>query len=169
MRTVALATLLFLALAASAWAHTVPPPPRWLATLIHEKFPGDEKRATCIVWHESRYSPTALYLDNYGLAQINRSTWDWRRNPRAVAVVGRVDWRRIYEPAVNLEVARRIYLHARGWSPWSTRGLCGGTREWMGVGRGGRVLGRRVERCARGPVTQGQFQEHRKGGVERCS
>ncbi len=123
--TTLLLCLLVFALAAQA-ASAYPPPPNWLAKLIHAKFPGDERRATCIAWAESRYNPRADNGISFGLFEIHQRTWDWHYNPRAIAVVGKVDWKRIYEPAYNAEIARKIYRHAGGWGPWTTRRGCGG-------------------------------------------
>lgn len=111
-----------------ALSHTrgIPKPPAALVKLIRRYFPRDYDRAVCIAWHESRFARRAYYLGNYGLYQLNRSTWDWRHNARAVPVVGRVDWTRIYDPEVNIRAAAAIYRHAHGWGPWSTRGMCGG-------------------------------------------
>lgn len=124
--TITLVLILALTVTSAGSAHAYQPPPRWLAKLIHQTFPGDERRATCIAYAESRYKPRADNGISYGLFQIHQGTWDWKRNRRAVPVVGKVDWKRIYEPAYNARVARRIYLHAGGWGPWVTRGGCGG-------------------------------------------
>ena len=101
-----------------------------VAQIIRRTFPDDPRRALCIATAESHLWPGAQNGSNTGLFQIDENTWDWRVNPRAVAIVGRLDWSRMHDAAYNAHAARRIYLYARrttgnGWSPWSTRGLCG--------------------------------------------
>jgi hypothetical protein len=116
--------LLALTVATARSHQRVPRPPAWLQRLIHDRWPRSEwGRAACIAWHESRYQPRAYFAGNYGLWQINRTTWDPGLNPAAARVVGRVDWSRIYEPRVNADVAARIWRHS-GWQPWATRGWC---------------------------------------------
>ncbi len=97
--------------------------------IIRRVFP-DDPRAQCIAWHESTDNPSAQNGTNTGLFQIDENTWDWRTNPAAIPIVGRLDWSRMHEAAYNARAARRIYLYARrttgnGWSPWSTASLCG--------------------------------------------
>jgi hypothetical protein len=97
--------------------------------IVRHVFPDDPARALCISDYESdgtphHWTPAARNGSNTGLFQIDRNTWDWRINPAAVPVVGRLDWGRMLEPLYNARAARLIYLHS-GWRPWSTRGLCG--------------------------------------------
>lgn len=123
--------ILLWALILAKWAAGAPVPQREVVAMIRRVFPDDQKRALCIAARESTGTP-GLYdpgSDNgisYGLFAIHRRTWDWHYNPRAIPVVGKIDWRRIYEPAYNARSARKIYDHAGGWGPWSTRGMCGG-------------------------------------------
>lgn len=110
---------------------------RRIQTVIRHVFHGDQARALCVADHESdgqphHWSPGAQNGSNTGLFQIDRDTWDPSRNPRALPIVGRVDWSRMREAAYNARVAHRIYLYERrtrrdanGWHPWTTRGLCG--------------------------------------------
>jgi len=131
--TAAIATVAVLAApASSALAQSQ----RAIAVIIRQTFPDDPDRAVCIADHESdgtphHFTPTARNGSNTGLFQIDRLTWDPRLNPRAIAVVGRIDWNRMLDAAYNSAVARRIYLYDRRrghdpWSQWSTRTLCGG-------------------------------------------
>lgn len=97
--------------------------------IVRRVFPDDQARALCISDHESdgtphHWTPTATNGSNTGLFQIDRNTWDWRINPRAIPIVGRLDWSRMLDPLYNARAARLIYRHS-GWLPWSTRGLCG--------------------------------------------
>lgn len=106
------------------------PTQKAIVTLIRHVFPDDQERALCIAAREStgtpgRFDPGSDNGISFGLFAIHQRTWDWRYNPRAIPVVGKVDWRRIYEPAYNARIARLIYDNAHGWRPWSTRGMCG--------------------------------------------
>lgn len=97
--------------------------------IVRQVFPDDQARALCISDHESdgtpnHWTPTAMNGSNTGLFQVDRRTWDWRINPRAIPIVGRLDWSRMLDALYNARAARKIYLHS-GWGPWSTRGLCG--------------------------------------------
>jgi hypothetical protein len=110
---------------------------RSVAQIIRHAFPDDQRRALCVAGYESTGTPghfdaTASNAGSDGLFELNGAVWDPARNPRAAAIVGHVSWRRIFEPAYNAMVARRIYVYDRrhradhdGWHQWSTRGLCG--------------------------------------------
>lgn len=118
-------TMLFLAAAASADGGYQ----QAIDQMIGRVFPDDPARARCIADHESdgipgHYNPRALNGSNTGLFQIDRRTWDWRLNPAAVPIVGRLDWSRMLEPGYNARAARLIFLRY-GWTPWTTRSLCG--------------------------------------------
>jgi hypothetical protein len=118
-------------------AHSSPTSQLRIQAIIRAAFPDDQARALCIADRESdgtphHWSPAAQNGSNTGLFEIDERTWDPARNPRALAVVGRISWSRMHEAAYNAMVARRIYLYERGtrrdgngWWPWSTRGLCG--------------------------------------------
>lgn len=130
MLTLTLALTLFALTAPTALAHPRPKNQRAIIALIRATFPDDPDRALCIAARESTgtpgmFNPAADNGISYGLFQIHKHTWYWRINPRAIPVVGRLDWKRIYEPAYNARAARKIYLHAHGWGPWDTRGMCG--------------------------------------------
>lgn len=101
-----------------------------IVALIRQTFPNDQARALCIAALESTgtrgvFNPAADNGISYGLFQIHQRTWDWKYNPRAIPVVGKLDWRRIYEAAYNARAARRIYDNAHGWGPWDTKRACG--------------------------------------------
>lgn len=95
------------------------PVERW-RPLVEEHFPPDEiDTAMCIIRHESSGDPEA---DNprstaSGLFQILGSLW--------APHFGVTD-EALYEPATNVELARRIWDESgwRAWSPYQ-RGLCG--------------------------------------------
>lgn len=105
--------------------------------IIRLVFPDDQARALCIADFESsgtrhHWNPWAQNGSNTGLFQIDERTWNPARNPRALPIVGPIDWRRMHQALYNARVARSIYLYERrtrrdtnGWFPWSTRGLCG--------------------------------------------
>lgn len=92
---------------------------------------GQAARALCVADRESdgtphHYSPAGVNGDQDGLFQIDGPTWDPARNPRALPIVGPIDWRRIFEPAYNAMVAFRIWRHS-GWLPaWTAdKWACG--------------------------------------------
>lgn len=110
---------------------------RSIGQIIRATFPDDQRRALCIAGYEStgaagRFNAAASNAGSDGLFEISGAVWNPARNHRALAIVGHVKWRRIFEPAYNAMVARRIYVYDRrhradhnGWHQWSTRGLCG--------------------------------------------
>ena len=123
MTLIAIAALAFAVAQASARGRLS------VVQIIEQVFP-DDPRAVCIATAESHLNPWAQNGSNTGLFEIDENTWDWRVNPRAIPIVGRLDWSRMHQALYTARAARRIYLYARrttgdGWSPWSTRGLCG--------------------------------------------
>jgi hypothetical protein len=103
-----------------------------LAQIITARFGHVEaQRAICVAEHESSgpaglLIPTAENAGQDGMFQIDSGTWNPALNPRALPVVGRVDWSRIFNPVVNTLVAYRIWKHS-GWLPaWTAdAGVCG--------------------------------------------
>lgn len=105
-----------------------------IAAAIRRRFPDDQQRASCIADHESdgtpgHYTATAMNGSNTGLFQIDEHTWNPARNPRALPIVGPINWAWMLDPVYNAMVARRIYLYERAkhrnpWGPWTTRGYC---------------------------------------------
>lgn len=141
------AKLLFLVAVAALALHAAPARAehRWsqarIERIVRATFPDDQTRALCISDHESdgtpnHWNPAGQNGSNTGLFQVDERTWDWRMRSgsgvaAAIAVVGRVNWSRMHDPAYNARVARRIWLwdRARGnspWNQWSTRRGCGG-------------------------------------------
>lgn len=96
------------------------PVERW-RPLVEARFPESEvETAMCIIAHESAGDPDA---DNprssaSGLFQVLGSLW---------APHFGVDRRDLYDPVINVDLARRIW-DKQGWSAWSPykRGLCRG-------------------------------------------
>ena len=88
--------------------------------LISAKFPGEESTACRVfISCESGGNPNAVSSTNdHGLAQINETTWNKPGHHDPVADwIGR-HWHSVYDPATNLEMARRIRA-AYGWQMWS--------------------------------------------------
>lgn len=85
----------------------------------------DWPRLDYIIWRESRCKPEVRNKrgrdDSYGLTQLNmRAHRKWVRG-----LVGG-DFTALYDPLVNLSVARVLYEKAEdaygcGWKPWTTR------------------------------------------------
>lgn len=135
--TVVVASLTVVVLVLPAHASHREPAKQSIGQIIRATFPDDQRRALCIAGYEStgspgRFNAAASNHDSDGLFEINGAVWNPERNHRALAIVGRVSWRRIFEPAYNAMVARRIYVYDRhhradhdGWHQWDTRGLCG--------------------------------------------
>lgn len=105
-----------------------------LRTIVRQGFPDDPNRAVCIADHESDGDPNHLTADAQngsmtGIMQVDRYTWDPVLNPRALPIVGRIEWRFMLNPRYNVMVARRIYLyqkrnHRYPWGPWTTASSC---------------------------------------------
>src|SRR3954452_25302179 len=83
------------------------------------QFPGQPRKADCIMRKESGYNPRAVSpTGDYGLFQINRSALYGTFQP----VTGQ-PWSSIFNPYWNAKFARWIYVR-QGWSPWTTNRLC---------------------------------------------
>lgn len=105
--------------------------PQWRQTALDAGWSeADWARLDQIIWRESRCNPGAHNGrgrdDSYGLVQLNmRAHRSWVRP----LVDG--DYSRLFDPAVNLTVARELFARADdaygcGWKPWTTRN----TRGW---------------------------------------
>lgn len=85
----------------------------------------DWPRLDYIIWRESRCKPDVRNKrgrdDSYGLTQLNmRAHKKWVRG-----LVGG-DFTTLYDPLVNLSVARVLYekaedMYGCGWKPWTTK------------------------------------------------
>jgi len=83
-------------------------------------FPGEVDYACRVfIGCESGGNPNAVSATaDHGLAQINEPTWNKPGHHDPVADwIGR-HWHAVYDPATNLEMARRIRA-AYGWQMWS--------------------------------------------------
>lgn len=94
-----------------------------LAQIITARFGpvGQATEALCVARRESSGSagilrPTAFNGGQDGMFEIDSGTWNPAVNPRALPIVGHINWAGIFDPVINTLVAFRIYLHS-GWLP----------------------------------------------------
>lgn len=105
---------------ASVWTSTHPEVEQWHQVALDAGWPESDWRwLACVMWRESRGDPGAYNGRgrdrSYGLMQLNmRAHAGW------VGPLVGGDFARLFEPSVNLAVARQL-LDAAGRSPWSTR------------------------------------------------
>lgn len=87
--------------------------------LVASYFPSEVGTACRIIMCESRGNPSAVSsTGDHGLAQVNKATWAKPGHHDPVADwIGR-NWGGVYDPATNLEMARRI-RSAYGWGMWA--------------------------------------------------
>jgi hypothetical protein len=93
--------------------------------------PSDWDKIDYIMWRESRCIPTVhtdirkghIFRndDSWGLMQINL-----KAHRKWVSPIVNGDFTKLFDPVVNLSVARNLYFQAVdyygcGWRPWSTR------------------------------------------------
>lgn len=104
-----------------------------LAAVIVARFGpvGQAAKALCVARRESSgpagvLRPNAVNGRQVGLFEIDEPTWDPALNPRALPIVGRVNFAQIFDPVVNTLVAFRIWQHS-GWLPaWTAdESACG--------------------------------------------
>lgn len=103
-------------LALSACIADAPPAGGDVHALINQYFGGEAPTAECIAQHESGFNPNAVNGQYRGIFQLG-SNYNG-----SIAATGSGN---VFDPEVNVAVAKQIRDARGNWSAWSTARSCG--------------------------------------------